>query len=122
MQKNVLNKIQHIERAFKEAHGFAVSETSAGIMEEQGQSTFKDLVKKCPYHYNILEVMIDRASTRPKITSYDLVHTENDSDEEQLEEEEAVHNEVSEAPNEAVARIANECVEMSDVSQMNAVG
>ena len=52
--KNVLNKIQHIEQVFKEAHGFAVSETGAGITEEQDQSTFEDLVKKkCLYYYNI---------------------------------------------------------------------
>ena len=70
--KNVLSKIQHIERTFKEAHTFATSETGAGI-EENDKTTFKDAVKKkCPYYYELLEVMCDRASSKPKATTYDL--------------------------------------------------
>ena len=71
--KSVLNKIQHIERTFKEAHNFAESETGAGIRENDGETTFQDLVKKkCPFYYDIYDIMIDRASTRPKATSYEL--------------------------------------------------
>ena len=81
--KNVLNKIQHIERSFKEAHNFAESETGAGILENDGETTFQDLIKKkCPFYYDIHDIMIDRASTRPKTTNYDL----NDDDDEEEED------------------------------------
>lgn len=47
--KNVLSKIQHIERTFKDAHNFATSETGAGI-KENDEGTFEAAVKKkCPY-------------------------------------------------------------------------
>lgn len=82
--KSVLNKIQHIERTFKEAHNFAESETGAGIRENDGVTTFEDLVKKkCPFYYDIYDIMIDRASTRPKATSYedlDGAEPEDDDD------------------------------------------
>ena len=71
--RSVLNKIQHIERSFKDAHNFAESETGAGILKNDGESTFQDLVKKrCPFYYDIYDIMIDWASTRPKATSDDL--------------------------------------------------
>jgi hypothetical protein len=69
--KNVLNKIQHIEKTFKEAHNFATSETGAGL-QERDVGSFKDAVmKKCPYYDHILEIMSDRASSKPKATSYE---------------------------------------------------
>jgi hypothetical protein len=38
-----------------------------------GESTFQDLVrKKCHVYYDIYDIMIDRASTRAKASSYDL--------------------------------------------------
>jgi hypothetical protein len=87
--KNVLNKIQHIERTFKEAHNFAESETGAGIRENDGETTFQDLVKKkCPFYYDIYDIMIDRASTRPKATSYELDGKETDGDEDEEEDNE----------------------------------
>jgi hypothetical protein len=69
--KNVQSKIQHIEKTFKEAHTFASSETGAGLKEDD-DGTFEDAVKKkCPYYFDILEIMADRASSKPKATSYD---------------------------------------------------
>jgi hypothetical protein len=86
--KNVLNKIQHIEKTFKEAHTFATSETGAGI-RDQDEGTFKDAVKKkCPYYYDLLEVMSDRASSKPKATSYEDDALDSDLDREPGEEEE----------------------------------
>lgn len=80
--KSVLNKIQHIERSFKEAHTFAESETGAGIKEKDGEANFQDLVKKkCPFYYDIYDVMIDRASTRAKTTNYELDDDDDDEDE-----------------------------------------
>jgi hypothetical protein len=69
--KNVQNKIQHIEKTFKEAHNFANSETGAGL-REQDEGTFEEAVKRyCPYYYDLLPIMQDRASSKPKATSYD---------------------------------------------------
>ena len=76
--KNVLSKIQHIERTFREAHNFATSETGAGI-QENDNSTFEEAVKKkCPYYYELLDVMCDRASSKPKATSYNLEESEDE--------------------------------------------
>jgi hypothetical protein len=78
--KNVLSKIQHIERTFRDAHVFATSETGAGV-KENSEGTFEEIVKKkCPYYYDLLDIMSDRASAKPKATSYDLL--EDDVEEE----------------------------------------
>lgn len=70
--KNVLSKIQHLEKRWREAYDFATSETGAGIAESDGQARFEDIVKrKCPYYYDLLDVMADRASSAPKVTSYE---------------------------------------------------
>ena len=88
--KNVLSKIQHIERTFKEAHTFAASETGAGI-QENDNATFEEAVKKkCPYYCDLLEVMCDRASSKPKATSCEL-----DSDAEKVDSDDDV-SEISE--------------------------
>jgi hypothetical protein len=80
--KNVLSKIQHVEKRWREAHNFATSETGAGIKEKDGDEQFRDIVlRKCPYYWDLLDVMQDRASSAPKLTSYD------DDDEEDEEGE-----------------------------------
>jgi hypothetical protein len=69
--KNVQSKIQHIEKTFKDAYTFASSETGAGL-KEGDVGTFEDAVKKkCPYYFDLLDIMQDRASSKPKATSYD---------------------------------------------------
>ena len=71
--KSVKSKIEHVERAWRKAHEFATSATGAGIQATDGVSKFEELVKKkCPFYYDIIEVMQDRASSRPKVTNYDL--------------------------------------------------
>jgi hypothetical protein len=78
--KNVQSKIQHIEKTFKEAHAFATSETGAGLKEDD-EGTFDDAVKrKCPYYFDLLDVMADRASSKPKATSYDDSDDSDDSE------------------------------------------
>jgi hypothetical protein len=67
--KNVLSKIQHIERTFKEAHIFATSETGAGTREQDEESFKEAVMRKCPFYYDLLEVMSDMASSKPKATS-----------------------------------------------------
>eukprot|EP00980_Cylindrotheca_fusiformis_P024072 scaffold11503_cov76-Cylindrotheca_fusiformis.AAC.2 len=82
--KNVLNKIQHIEKKFREAHNFATSETGAGLQAED-QGTFEDAVnKKCPYYYDLVDVMADRASSAPKATSYDIGGDDDSDDDDDV--------------------------------------
>jgi hypothetical protein len=78
--KNVQSKIQHIERTFKDAHTFATSETGAGI-KENDEGTFTAAVKKkCPFYYDLLDIISDRASSKPKVTSYELNDEDDDDD------------------------------------------
>jgi hypothetical protein len=87
--KNVLNKIQHIEAAFKKAYTFANTETGAGL-KENDNGTFEEAVtKKCPYYFDLLDIMSDRASSKPQITSYDLMKEDDvdDVDDEAADEE-----------------------------------
>ena len=80
--KNVLSKIQQIERSLKDAHMFATSEAGADI-KENDEGTFTTAVKrKCPYYYDLVDIMSDRTSSRPLATSY-----ENSDSEEQMEEQ-----------------------------------
>ena len=76
--KSVKSKIEHIERAWRKAHEFATSVTGAGIQEQDGVEKFEELVKKkCFCYYDLLDIMQDRASSKPKVTNYDL---EDDDD------------------------------------------
>jgi hypothetical protein len=68
--KQVMDKISQVEDSFKNAHDFATSQTGAGIQERDGETHFKELVKKrFSYYYELLDVMVDRAATEPKITN-----------------------------------------------------
>eukprot|EP00980_Cylindrotheca_fusiformis_P027096 scaffold18779_cov93-Cylindrotheca_fusiformis.AAC.2 len=76
--KNVWNKISHVEKKWCDAHNFATSETGAGIQARDGVASFEEAVKKkCPYYYDLLEIMGDRASSQPMCTNYD---DDNDED------------------------------------------
>jgi hypothetical protein len=64
--KNVLNKIHHIERKWREAHNWA-NATGAGIKETDGESSFEEIVRKrCPYYFDLLDVMVDEPLPLPK--------------------------------------------------------
>jgi hypothetical protein len=79
--KSVLNKIQHIERSFKEAHTFAELRDWCRHQGDGWRSKLSRLgEKKCPFYYDIYDVMIDCASTRPKTTHYELVVDDDDED------------------------------------------
>ena len=86
-QKNVLNKIQHIEKTFREAHNFATSETGAGLKEGDTGTFEEDVKRKCPYYFELVDIMADRASSKPKATSYDLLSNgEDDDDDEEADD------------------------------------
>jgi hypothetical protein len=81
--KQVMDKISRVEESFRTAHEFATSQTGAGIQENEGEQTFKDLVRrKCSYYYDLIEVMMDRASTAPRATNFDPSFLDNDDDSE----------------------------------------
>jgi hypothetical protein len=93
--KQVMSKIDYLEKSFKVAHTFVTSETGAGIQEKDGTDTFRSLVKKrCPYYYELCEIMADRSGTQPKVTNrnaadLDASTTEDEGDDEEEGEKES---------------------------------
>jgi hypothetical protein len=83
--KQVMDRISRLEESFRAAHEFATSQTGAGIQDREGEGTFKDLVKKkCSHYYDLLDIMVDRASTEPRLTNHDpsaLDSSDDDDDE-----------------------------------------
>jgi hypothetical protein len=84
--KQVMDKISWIEDSFRSAHEFATSQTGAGIQERDGEATFQDAVRrKCSMYYELVDIMVDRASTEPKATKYDPSTLDEFSDGEEKE-------------------------------------
>jgi hypothetical protein len=76
--KQVMNKISHIEKAFRAAHDFANTETGQGL-KENDTGEFDDAVRrKCLYYFDLLEIFGDRASAKPKVTSLDNLSSSDD--------------------------------------------
>ena len=76
--KQVLNKLKHLEDTFRRAYNFANSETGAGCKEA---GTFEEEVQKtCPVYFDLLPVMSDRASAKPKSLSDDLRISSDEED------------------------------------------
>jgi len=91
--KQVERKISHIEDTWRKAHDFAESETGQGLKENDEHGEFKEAVEgKCPYYFSLLDIMVDRASSRPRFTSdqlgSNLCLNLSDSDDEDSEKEE----------------------------------
>jgi hypothetical protein len=111
--KNVMSKIQHIEKQFKKAHEFATSETGAGI-KENDEGTFEAAVKKkCPYYYDLLDIMSDRASSKPKATSYEDF---SDDDDDEEEDEEDIVDDVSDISEEGGKSIKSSATKRTAIS------
>jgi hypothetical protein len=88
--KQVENKIQHIEKQFKAAHDWANTVTGAGL-EVNDRGSFDDAMKqKCPQYFDLLDVMIERSSVKPKATNANLDSSvsEDDNDEDNEEDNE----------------------------------
>jgi hypothetical protein len=69
--KQVLNKIQHLERQFRDAYDFCNTEMGQGL-EENDPEGFEGAVRKiCLYYFDLLEIFGDHACAQPKITSND---------------------------------------------------
>ncbi|RHZ05395.1 hypothetical protein DYB31_002651 [Aphanomyces astaci] len=67
--KDVVQKIGDVERSYRSACDW-LSNTGQGIVDED--SIQKEVHRICPYYYTLDEVMRDRASTAPLVTSDDL--------------------------------------------------
>ncbi|RHZ14177.1 hypothetical protein DYB31_012057 [Aphanomyces astaci] len=75
--KDVVQKIGDIERSYRSACDW-LANTGQGIVDED--SIQKEVQRLCPYYYVLDEVMRDRASTAPLVTS-DNLEDGNSSDE-----------------------------------------
>jgi hypothetical protein len=69
--KQVLNKIQHLERQFREAYDFSNTETGQGLQEGDPAGFDAAVRKYCNYYFDLLDIFGDRASTQPKLLSID---------------------------------------------------
>jgi hypothetical protein len=66
---SVQMKIQAMEGAFRDAHDW-VNNTGVGVLERDGQVTFEEAVtKRFVYYYDLVDVMSERASARPKAST-----------------------------------------------------
>ncbi len=66
---SVQSKIQAMEGAFRDAHDW-VNNTGVGVLERDGQVTFEEAVKKrFSYYYDLVDVMSERASARPRAST-----------------------------------------------------
>jgi hypothetical protein len=92
----VMQKISHLADTFKSAYDWSNTETGAGLLESDQLDSFNDaLVKKCPYYFELQDVMGERSSSQPVITSdyldsnYDLdaIEEGDKDDTEELEGE-----------------------------------
>jgi hypothetical protein len=81
--KQVMNKIAHIEKSFRCAHDWANTETGQGLKENDPRA-FDDAVKgKCSFYFDLLEIFGDRASAKPKaLSSGNLDTSESEMSEE----------------------------------------
>jgi len=87
--ENVQCKIQYMEAAFRKTHEWSTGETGAGILERDGELTWKEaLTNMFEYYHDLLPIMGDRASSQPKFTNSNPSDLDIDPDEE--EEAEAV--------------------------------
>lgn len=78
--RQVRNKIQHLERQFREAFDFANTETGAGLLEKDVGAFDDAVLQKCPNYFDLLEIFSDRASSKPKATNLDISLASSDSD------------------------------------------
>ncbi|ETV63702.1 hypothetical protein H257_19365 [Aphanomyces astaci] len=75
--KDVVQKIGDVERSYRTACDW-LANTGQGIVDED--SIRKEVQRLCPYYYSLDEVMRDRASTAPIVTSENMNEASSDED------------------------------------------
>ena len=80
--KDVINKIQNLEKLFKNAWDYASSVTGSGVKEDDPDTFQKKLEDKCIYYFALLPIMGDCSSNSPKANSDCL----DEEDEEELQD------------------------------------
>jgi hypothetical protein len=121
--KQVMSKIDYLEKSFKVAHNFSTSETGTGIEKDNGLETFKQAVlKKCPYYYELTAIMADRSATQPRLTNLDPgdldVSTSEDDqwNDDVLGEEGEIENSINGSDGEALEEVNAGDDDMSKVA------
>jgi hypothetical protein len=77
---SVQQKIQSMESAFRDAHDW-VNNTGVGVLASDGRVTFEEAVKKrFTFYYDLVDVMSERASARPKASTDTMRMTGSDVD------------------------------------------
>ena len=68
-------KISYIEQAWRKAHNRA-NETGQGVKEEEGIESFEEgCLKYCMFYFMLHDVLVDRSSSRPQLTTNSLYYT-----------------------------------------------
>jgi hypothetical protein len=77
--KQVLNKISHIQKSFREMHDWAYNTTGQGLKEEDEDKWEATIRRRCPHFYDLLPIMGERASASPVIDSEKGIDATDDS-------------------------------------------
>jgi len=86
--KQVVQRIRDMHDQWNCAHEFAVSETGAGMLADDKEETFNDIVlKRFPCCFRLRDVMIDRACTEPRFLNTDSEALDKDSSADEAEDE-----------------------------------
>ncbi|KAL3923366.1 MAG: hypothetical protein SGILL_001699 [Bacillariaceae sp.] len=107
--KQVSSKIKAIAEQWRNAYDWTHTETGAGLLEadtgnNNSTSAFKDAVmKRCKYYYDLHDIMINRASTTPKTTSYSGRYNLTSSDDDDEDDDNSTQAEMGNAPTDTIA-------------------
>ena len=97
--KDVINKIQYLEKSFKNAWEYANSVTRAGVREDDPETSEAKLEEKCYYYMDLLPIMGDQSGNNPGVNSNLLDHSSKDEEElEDLQEPSENDDQVEKAP------------------------
>jgi hypothetical protein len=77
--KQVLNKISHIVKTYRETRDWAFNTTGQGLKEEDEGKWEATIRRRCPYFYDLQPVMGERASASPVIDSEKGLDATDDS-------------------------------------------
>ena len=78
--KQVRNKIQHLERQFWEAFDFANTETGVGLLETDRGAWDDAVLQRCSHYFDLFDVFADCASSKPNVTNMDISLASSESE------------------------------------------